>query len=96
MSSNLDRAKLWGKWGNRFGRAMCFPSDAGVGWMNDPNGFPFIGENTICSTISSLQLRVGPWGHQKTRDFYQMGQLPALALIPNMTVRAFLGKCGGA
>lgn len=95
MSSNLDRARSYEeKVGKQIpeGQKCVFHLTPEVGWMNDPNGFPFIGENTICSTNIILTAPCGGpcIGAIRKPGILSNGSncpVPWL-LIPNMTVRA--------
>lgn len=63
----------------------AFHLTAGVGWMNDPNGFaPYKGEYHLFFQYYPYDTQWGPmhWGHAKTKDFIRWEYLPA-ALAPD-------------
>lgn len=63
-----------------------FHLTAGVGWMNDPNGFaPYKGEYHLFFQYYPYDTQWGPmhWGHAKTKDFIRWEYLPA-ALAPDV------------
>ncbi|MBQ7064778.1 MAG: glycoside hydrolase family 32 protein [Firmicutes bacterium] len=62
-----------------------FHVTAGVGWINDPNGFSvYKGEYHLFFQYYPYATKWGPmhWGHVKTRDFIHWERLPA-ALAPD-------------
>ncbi len=64
----------------------AFHVTAGVGWLNDPNGFSFYqGEYHLFFQYHPYDVKWGPmhWGHVKTKDFIEWEHLPA-ALAPDM------------
>ena len=61
-----------------------FHVTAGVGWINDPNGFSiYQGEYHLFYQYYPYDVKWGPmhWGHVKTRDFLHWERLPC-ALAP--------------
>ena len=64
-----------------------FHVTAGIGWMNDPNGFSFYrGECHLFYQYHPYSTHWGTmhWGHVKTRDFIRWERLPA-ALAPDQS-----------
>ena len=62
-----------------------FHVTAGVGWLNDPNGFSvYRGEYHLFYQYHPYSTHWGPmhWGHVKTKDFLKWERLPA-ALAPD-------------
>ncbi|MBR0280863.1 MAG: glycoside hydrolase family 32 protein [Oscillibacter sp.] len=62
-----------------------FHVTAGVGWLNDPNGFSvYRGEYHLFYQYHPYSTRWGPmhWGHLKTQDFVKWERLP-VALAPD-------------
>lgn len=62
-----------------------FHITAGVGWINDPNGFSvYKGEYHLFYQYYPYDINWGPmhWGHVKTRDFLHWERLPC-ALAPD-------------
>lgn len=71
---------------------------AGVGWLNDPNGFaPYKGEYHLFYQYYPYDVNWGPmhWGHAKTRDFIRWEKLPC-ALAPEDSFDACGCFSGGA
>ena len=64
-----------------------FHVTAGVGWINDPNGFSvYKGEYHLFFQYYPYDVKWGPmhWGHVKTRDFIRWERLPC-ALAPDQS-----------
>ncbi len=62
-----------------------FHMTAGVGWINDPNGFSlYKGEYHLFFQYYPYDVKWGPmhWGHVKTKDFVHWDRLPC-ALAPD-------------
>ena len=62
-----------------------FHANAGVGWINDPNGFSlYKGEYHLFFQYYPYDVKWGPmhWGHVKTRDFLHWERLPC-AMAPD-------------
>ena len=58
-----------------------FHMTAGVGWINDPNGFSlYKGEYHLFFQYYPYDVKWGPmhWGHVKTKDFVRPGARHAL------------------
>ena len=58
---------------------------AGIGWMNDPNGFaPYKGEYHLFYQYYPYDTKWGPmhWGHLQTKDFIRWEKLPC-AMAPD-------------
>lgn len=88
MSEELQKARTFEEI-----YAPCVPENerplfhvtAGVGWLNDPNGFSvYRGEYHLFYQYHPYSTHWGPmhWGHLKTRDFLKWERLP-VALAPD-------------